>query len=183
MALDSDAKEFLDEKFDDFIAGLIKKFRWPAIGLAVVFAAFMSAFATYMYVKARSDISTAQVQFYQHMMQSQKEVLELKKQMIFKFNDLIGNLQTDVELAKDRLSSVIDEAESIQQEQRAILEQPAESIFEPPPFYPDPVIEIPPKVEEEILKKEEQKSKETYKINPDEFFKGQQMQQLAPQGQ
>jgi len=184
MALDDDVKEFLDEKFDDFIAGLVKKFRWPAIGLAVVFAAFMSAFATYMYVKARSDISTAQVQFYQHMMTSQKEVLELKKQMIFRFNDLIGDLQTDVELAKERLSGIIDEAESIQQEQRTILEhQPG--LFEPPVFYPDPIepeptIEIPPRAKEEILRKEEESKKEAYKINPDEFLKQQQMQQLVP---
>jgi hypothetical protein len=145
----------------------------------------MSAFATYMYVKARSDISTAQVQFYQHMMTSQKEVLELKKQMIFRFNDLIGDLQTDVELAKDRLSSIIDEAESIQQEQRTILEHQPGSVFEPPPFYPDPVapepvIEVPPSVKEEILRKESQSKDKAYKINPDDFLREQQMQQLAP---
>jgi hypothetical protein len=58
-------------------------------------------------------------------------------------------------------------------------------VFEPPPFYPDPVapepvIEVPPSVKEEILRKESQSKDKAYKINPDDFLREQQMQQLAP---
>lgn len=107
MALDEEVKEHLDEKFDDFLSGLIKKFRWPAIGVAVVFAAFMSAFATYTYVKARSEVSAAQVQFYQNMMKTQQDIELLKIKFIEKFNLLMKDLDATAALQAEELEEQI----------------------------------------------------------------------------
>lgn len=112
MALDDDVKEHLDAKFDDFLSGLIKKFRWPAIGVAVIFAAFMSAFATYTYVKARSEVSAAQVQFYQNMMKTQQDIELLKIKFIEKFNLLMTDLDATAAQQAQELERQISEAKT-----------------------------------------------------------------------
>lgn len=188
MALDDDVKDHLNEKFDDFISGLIKKFRWPAIGLAVVFAAFMSAFATYMYVKARSDVSAAQVQFYQNLMQSQKEIDALKKQMILNFNDFINDFQAQKEEASNKLTKLIDEAQELSELQEQYFRDKIEESSGtgvpnmralPPPYTIYTPIE--PKIKEKGEDKLETPKKE-YTI-PEEFLQQQHMQQALPRGQ
>lgn len=197
MALDNEIKEHLDEKFDDFIAGLIKKFRWPAIGLAVIFAAFMSAFATYMYVKARSDVSTAQVQFYQSLMRSQKEIDEIKKEMIRNFNIFIEDFQEQKEVAETRLSYLLEDIERTNQMVQEVVEQdesseewtgsPEDELPTPsiqPRILPEEILEptpIEPTSDEEYIDVGPEAPKKKYTIDPDEFINRQKMQKVIPQ--
>ena len=103
--LTHEEKEYLDNKFNEFRANLWAKFKLPALGLAIVFAGFMSVFATYMYTSAKADVARAQVDFYQSLLSSQKEITELKTEMIDNFNDFIG----DISKQKESLSALIKE--------------------------------------------------------------------------
>ena len=152
MALSIEEKEYLDDKFNEFRKALWAKFKIPAIGLVIVFAGIMSAFASYMYVKAKSDVAQAQVDFYQNMISTQKEITELKTQMINNFNEFIN----DISEQKKKLTDIIAQEEVNQQ--KRIEEQRK---FIGPPIPEDTLKGL---LEQKLYKRKR------YDIDPRQFF-------------
>lgn len=146
--LTKEEQEYLDEKFKEFKQKLWSKMKIPAIGLAVVFAGLMSIFASYTYLTARVDVAQAQVEFYQNMTAAQREVTDLKEQMIGNFNSLMEEAISQ----KSKLDEII-----VQEEERS---------FVGPKKAPDAF-------ETELKEKlDEAKDKEDkmYKIDPRQFI-------------
>ena len=86
-------QKYLDEKFDEFKNTFWKKFKLPAIGLAVVFASFVAVFASYTYMQAKINVMNSQAEmskaittFYDGMADANKEI----SGMVCKFNDLVS---------------------------------------------------------------------------------------------
>ena len=73
--LTEEEQEYLDDKFESFKLDFWKRFKIPAIGLAVVFAGLISVFSTYLYMQAKinvmqsqEELTKAKVTFYEGMM-------------------------------------------------------------------------------------------------------------------
>ena len=90
--LTEEERDFLDDKFEQFKLDFWKKFKLPALGLAVVFAGLISVFATYLYMQARvnvmnsqAELAKAKVTFYEGMMKANKEINKMTEE----FNNLV----------------------------------------------------------------------------------------------
>lgn len=96
-------KEFLDDKFEQFKLDFWKRFKIPAIGLAVVFAGLMSIFATYLYMQAKvnvmesqAELAQAKATFYSGMQKANEEM----EGMITSYNDMVEQAGLSVEMMK-----------------------------------------------------------------------------------
>ena len=89
--LTEEEQEYLDDKFESFKLDFWKRFKIPAIGLAVVFAGLISVFSTYLYMQAKinvmqsqEELTKAKVTFYEGMMKANKEITD----MVTRYNTL-----------------------------------------------------------------------------------------------
>jgi hypothetical protein len=148
MTLSKEEQEYLDEKFKEFKQKLWSKLKIPAIGVAILFAGLMSAFASYTYITAKADVAQAQVEFYQNMIAAQHEVTDLKEEMIGKFNSLMEEAITQ----KSKLDDIV-----VEEEERSF-------VGPPPPT--DPFAEEL----KERLDKAKKKEEQAYKIDPRQYI-------------
>ena len=108
--LTNEEQKYLDKKFDEFQIGFWKKFRLPAIGLAVVFAGLVAVFASYLYMQARVNVMNSQVEmtkavttFYDGMHKANEEI----KDMVDQFNILASDASRSVSRMK-RYEAVLE---------------------------------------------------------------------------
>lgn len=90
--LSEEEQRYLNNKFEDFKLDFWRRFKIPAIGLAVVFAGLVSVFATYLYMQAKINVMEAQeeltktkIAFYEGMNKANTEI----KSMIENYNSLV----------------------------------------------------------------------------------------------
>ena len=108
--LSEEEKNYIDDKFEEFKIHMFKKLKLPAIGAAVIFAGLISAFASYVYVKARADILNAQITFYEGLQTANNEIAAT----LNKFNILAGKAEESVARLKgveDDLAEFFEEGE------------------------------------------------------------------------
>jgi len=101
--LSEEEKDYLDDKFEQFKLDFWKRFKIPAIGLAVVFAGLVSIFSTYLYMQARvnvmeshADLAKAKATFYSGMQQANEEI----EKMVENYNDMVEQAGVSVEMMK-----------------------------------------------------------------------------------
>jgi hypothetical protein len=72
---------YLDECFEEYKKESVKKLRFPLVGLAVVFAAAVSIFATYLYMQAKINVMEAQAEFAEVKKDFYEDVSEAKEKI------------------------------------------------------------------------------------------------------
>lgn len=155
--LTEEEKTFLEDKFEEFKSSFWKKFKLPAIGLAVVFAGLVSVFATYLYMQAKinvmqaqEDLTKAKVTFYEGMMKANQEITEMV--------EVYNKLAIEAGESVDKMKIYEEELERIvKNHQRLKSLQPSDHPTTELPSSLDPT--VPPKL---VLPP----NKEVFKIDP-----------------
>lgn len=174
----------IEEKFNDFKSSFIARIRKPAIGVIVAIAALVALAGVYVYIdaaskiyKSQADLAKAQRDFYATIRESEKEVFELKNEMLEKFNDWAGDAEEKMLLTQEKINKIVEYEEEfrkiLERHREAFLRGPHSELMEPEEM-PDFLFE-----EEDGLKilPEEETPKEdtlsppppaqkSYKINP-----------------
>ena len=102
---------YLDECFEEFKKESVKKLKFPLVGLAVVFAAAVSIFATYLYMQAKINVMEAQAEFAEVRKDFYEDVTDAKEkidELMLSYRDRLdewNKLAENAEASAQRMAS------------------------------------------------------------------------------